>query len=221
MSQPLSTPKGMKLYDIDRRIAEVANLQHALITERQSLDLGLNRDQRRYREGQGRLIECDHDVFRIGGAPVTWYQRVLASCLSSEGVASHRTAAILLRPRALAGRDRRADRCAEPPLPEHGGERAPQCGRSARRRPLRRRHPGHLSAPNTARPGFGRAPGASREGRGARAVSWPHQPWRTLGLLSTRWGGKAGAACSRFARCSSNAARSPQPRAISRRRCCS
>lgn len=86
----------MKLYDIDRRIAEVANLQHALITERQSLDLGLNRDQRRYREGQGRLIECDHDVFRIGGAPVTWYQRVLASCLSSEGVASHRTAAILL-----------------------------------------------------------------------------------------------------------------------------
>jgi very-short-patch-repair endonuclease len=86
----------MRNYDIDYRIAQVARLQQALITERQSLDLGLSRDQRRYREAQGRLIECDHDVFRVGGAPVTWNQRVLAACLASDGVASHRTAAMLL-----------------------------------------------------------------------------------------------------------------------------
>jgi very-short-patch-repair endonuclease len=35
-------------------------------------------------------------VFRVGGAPVTWNQRVLAACLASDGVASHRTAAMLL-----------------------------------------------------------------------------------------------------------------------------
>jgi very-short-patch-repair endonuclease len=34
-------------------------------------------------------------VLRVGGAPVTWQQRVLASCLAADGVASHRTAAML------------------------------------------------------------------------------------------------------------------------------
>jgi very-short-patch-repair endonuclease len=86
----------MKDIDIDGKIASLAEYQHALVTGSQAIELGLTKEQRKLRVARGRLIPCDHDVFRIGGAPVTWYQRVLASCLAADGVASHRTAAMLL-----------------------------------------------------------------------------------------------------------------------------
>jgi very-short-patch-repair endonuclease len=95
MSQPAVQLITMKSIDIDRAVADLASLQHALVTRRQTIDLGLTKRQRQQRVESGRLIECEHDVYRMCGAPVTWNQRVLAPCLASDGVASHRTAAML------------------------------------------------------------------------------------------------------------------------------
>jgi very-short-patch-repair endonuclease len=86
----------MKDTEVDAKIAALAELQHGLATFGQTLGLGLTKRQRQHRIESGRLIVCDTTVLRTGGAPVTWYQRVLASCLAADGVASHRTAAMLL-----------------------------------------------------------------------------------------------------------------------------
>ena len=85
----------MKDIDVDGKLATVGELQHGLVTGPQSVELGLTLQQRRLRVDRGRLIRCENEVFRVGGAPVTWHQRVLGSCLASDGVASHRTAAML------------------------------------------------------------------------------------------------------------------------------
>jgi very-short-patch-repair endonuclease len=85
----------MKVTDADVAISALAELQHGLVTCSQTTELGLSKTQRHLRVERGLLVPCDHDVFRVRGAPVTWEQRVLASCLASEGVASHRTGAML------------------------------------------------------------------------------------------------------------------------------
>ena len=95
MSHARYTQIYMKVTDVDVAISALAELQHGLVTCSQTTELGLSKTQRHLRVERGLLVPCDHDVFRVRGAPVTWEQRVLASCLASEGVASHRTAAML------------------------------------------------------------------------------------------------------------------------------
>src|SRR5262245_23317898 len=85
----------MRDNEIDSKVAALGAVQHALVTCRQTVDLGLTKRQRQHRIETGRLVPCETNVLRIGGAPVTWPQRVLASCLAADGVASHRTAAML------------------------------------------------------------------------------------------------------------------------------
>jgi very-short-patch-repair endonuclease len=85
----------MKSTDVDAKIATLADVQHGLVTHSQTLDLGLTKRQRQHRIDAGRLIACEATVLRVGGAPVTWEQRVLSSCLASDGVASHRAGAML------------------------------------------------------------------------------------------------------------------------------
>ena len=85
----------MKETDIDGKVAALGEHQHGLVTGRQTAELGMSKTQRHLRVERGLLVPCDYQVFRVRGAPVTWLQRVLASCLAADGVASHRTAAML------------------------------------------------------------------------------------------------------------------------------
>jgi predicted transcriptional regulator of viral defense system len=43
----------------------------------------------------GAWVAVRPGVYRIAGAPVTWHQRLMAACLASGGVASHRAGAAL------------------------------------------------------------------------------------------------------------------------------
>ncbi|RPI08588.1 MAG: hypothetical protein EHM63_06045 [Actinobacteria bacterium] len=86
----------MKHHGVDWLVAALADLQHGLVTRKQARECGLTDAQVARRVAQGRWIKVEPHVFRIAGAPVTWQQRVLSVCLATDGVASHRTAAMLL-----------------------------------------------------------------------------------------------------------------------------
>jgi very-short-patch-repair endonuclease len=85
----------MKRHGADRLIGAIADLQHGLITSGQTQECGLSEKQKEARLASGRLVKVDRNVYRLNGAPVTWNQRVLAACLASDGVGSHRTASML------------------------------------------------------------------------------------------------------------------------------
>lgn len=78
-----------------RTLRGIAEEQHGLVTRAQLRDLDLGRAARRGLVGRGELVPMGPQVFRIGGAPITERQTVLAACLEVGGVASHRTAAWL------------------------------------------------------------------------------------------------------------------------------
>jgi very-short-patch-repair endonuclease len=86
----------MKHQEVDRLVGVLADLQHGLVTRQQARETGMTDAQIARRVAQGRWVRCEPHVFRIVGAPVTWHQRVLSVCLATDGVASHRTAAMLL-----------------------------------------------------------------------------------------------------------------------------
>jgi hypothetical protein len=69
--------------------------QHALIHRSQAASAGLTRHQIDRLLCTGEWVRVYRNVYRLAGAPVTWHQRVLAACLATGGVASHRTAAAL------------------------------------------------------------------------------------------------------------------------------
>jgi len=73
----------------------IAAEQHALFTSEQWRTAGLSRRQLRYRLASGVVREIHPGVYALGGAPETFEQKVLAACLSVDGVASHRCAAHL------------------------------------------------------------------------------------------------------------------------------
>ena len=87
------------MHSIDARVAALAANQHALVTRRQLVGLGSTNRMIDRRIATGLLVPVARGILRIGGAPVTWRQRVLAACLAggSGCVASHRTAAALHR----------------------------------------------------------------------------------------------------------------------------
>lgn len=68
--------------------------QHGLATRRQALELVTQRQLRQWVAG-GRLVPVRPGVYRLAGVPGSWEQRLLAACLSTGGVASHRSAARL------------------------------------------------------------------------------------------------------------------------------
>lgn len=87
------------MHSIDARVVALAANQHALVTRRQLVGLGLTDRMIDRRIAVGLLVSVARGILRIGGAPVTWRQRVLAACLAGGPgcVASHRTAAALHR----------------------------------------------------------------------------------------------------------------------------
>lgn len=76
-------------------VAHLASRQHGLISRKQLRMLGFADTRIRSWVDSGRLRSVDLGVFHVNGAPFTWHTRVLAACLASGGVASHRTAACL------------------------------------------------------------------------------------------------------------------------------
>ncbi len=77
---------------LDVQLAKLAARQHLVVTRQQALLLGMTRRQVDRRVEAGGLIVVHNGVYRIVGAPETFEQTVMAACLSSGGVASHRAA---------------------------------------------------------------------------------------------------------------------------------
>ncbi len=69
--------------------------QHGLVTRDDLRSAGQSLRQIRWAAAAGALVTAAPGVYVIAGAPRTWHQQVLAACLATGGVASHRTAAQL------------------------------------------------------------------------------------------------------------------------------
>lgn len=81
----------------DRALATIARSQYGLLTLTQATHAGLTPAAVQWRLDAGRWERLHDRVYRVGGVPATYRQRVLAACLGigPEAAASHRAAAIL------------------------------------------------------------------------------------------------------------------------------
>jgi len=77
-------------------LLSLAARNHGLVTRAQAADLQISTAALDKRVRDGRLLVVHRGVYRAAGAPVTWSSRLLAACLATGGVASHRSAATLL-----------------------------------------------------------------------------------------------------------------------------
>lgn len=69
--------------------------QHGVIARSQALEVGMTSGAIRGRVRAGLLVPVGRGVYRHAAVPLTWHGRVIAHCLATAGVASHRTAASL------------------------------------------------------------------------------------------------------------------------------
>ena len=81
--------------DADRRIANLASVQHGLASRGQLVELGVTPDMIKSRLSAGHLELVHRGVYRVGGAPTSPVQSDLAACLAIGGLVavSHRGAA--------------------------------------------------------------------------------------------------------------------------------
>jgi hypothetical protein len=82
------------VHDFDRRMLDLAGLQHYVVTHDQLREFGSSR-QIVSRLGAGVLESVHESVYRVAGSPTTWHQQLLAACFATSGVsaASFRSAA--------------------------------------------------------------------------------------------------------------------------------
>ena len=90
----------------DGRLAAIAARQHGVITRAQALSSGLTGSALGRRLASGKLQAIHPGVYRLAGTRQSWEQMLLAACLWADGVASHRSAAVLwkfegIRPNVL------------------------------------------------------------------------------------------------------------------------
>lgn len=78
-------------------ITQTFERQFGLVTRAQALKLGLTPSQISYRLKLGRWVLVQPRIYRLAGVPESWEMRLLAACLTTGGVASHRCAAALWR----------------------------------------------------------------------------------------------------------------------------
>jgi very-short-patch-repair endonuclease len=76
-------------------LAAIKRRQHGAFSRAQALSAGYSRRQIERRVESGQWRQLDVRTYCDAGLPDTWRTRVMAACLSSGGVASHRTAAVL------------------------------------------------------------------------------------------------------------------------------
>jgi len=81
---------------VDRACLKLAASQHWVIARTQLLLLGLSATGIDRRLSSGLFVRLHPSVYRIGAAPESWRQRLLGACLWTSGVASHRSALMLL-----------------------------------------------------------------------------------------------------------------------------
>jgi very-short-patch-repair endonuclease len=81
--------------DVDLLATNRAATQHGVISRSQATALGMTRRAIQHRVASGRWVKCMPSVYVIRGAPLTWHARLLAACLETGGVASHRSSAVL------------------------------------------------------------------------------------------------------------------------------
>jgi hypothetical protein len=84
------------MHEVDHVVIALASRQHGLATRRQILDAGGSDQLIAQRCAMGWWRRVERGVYRIGAAPPTWEAKVLATCMASGGIASHRTAGVLL-----------------------------------------------------------------------------------------------------------------------------
>lgn len=80
---------------LDPLLAHAAR-HHGLITRSQARALDLSPAAIDQRVRAGRLQVVARGVYRVAGTPETWRGRLLAACLATGGVASHRSAGVML-----------------------------------------------------------------------------------------------------------------------------
>jgi very-short-patch-repair endonuclease len=80
---------------MNHRITRCFARQHAVISRAQALSAGLSRSEIDYRLRAGRWIAVAPRVYALAGAPLDHRSHLMAATLSSEGIASHRSAAFL------------------------------------------------------------------------------------------------------------------------------
>lgn len=80
--------------DADRRVAELAAQQHAVVGRQQVLDAGMSEATLKRRVAQRRLQPFVPGVYAIPGAPPSWRQELMAACIAAGplAAASHRAA---------------------------------------------------------------------------------------------------------------------------------
>lgn len=78
---------------LDVRLSKLAASQHSVITRRQALSLGMTPRQVDFRVHTGGLVVLHPGTYGIVGALRSYEQALMAACLSTGGVASHRAAA--------------------------------------------------------------------------------------------------------------------------------
>lgn len=74
-----------------------------MIARTQLLLLGLSATGIDRRLSSGLFVRLHPSVYRIGAAPESWRQRLLGACLWTSGVASHRSALMLLGLEGFSG----------------------------------------------------------------------------------------------------------------------
>jgi hypothetical protein len=97
----MGTPAVRSLSDVS--LEALAARQHGLVTRRQAAEADISAGMIRRRLQTDRWQPLGGDVFMVTAGPVTWPTRVMAACLATNGIASHRTAALL---HGLSGFDR-------------------------------------------------------------------------------------------------------------------
>lgn len=84
---------------VDEKVREQAKRQFGLVTREQALECGLDRHAIDWRLRCGDWVRVHQGVYRLGGTPVTWYQRARAATMlgGTSSALSHRTAGFLFR----------------------------------------------------------------------------------------------------------------------------
>ena len=81
----------------DRLLADLAERQYGVFSRSQALEVGFSTGQVRSRLDRHLWSTMEPGAYRLAGVPPSWHGDLLAACLSSGGLASHRSAAFLWR----------------------------------------------------------------------------------------------------------------------------
>ncbi|MHB8511593.1 MAG: type IV toxin-antitoxin system AbiEi family antitoxin domain-containing protein [Actinomycetota bacterium] len=91
---------------VETKLATLSSTQHSVFSRGQAMSLGMTRNMIQHRLRAGRWEQVTRDVFRLAGAPPSWFQSLMTACLAwgDLAVVSHRAAAALWELAGFAAR---------------------------------------------------------------------------------------------------------------------